>query len=187
MARLDDVLREVRRQGRAAVAAQAAAEACLECLHQREADASESAASNDAETEDESDALDGRGLEALLPVADALDRIAALSARMAAEQPARGFARLRSLFGARRPDPGIAVLAEGLRILRAQLAGALESQGVLVDHRIGIPFDAHAHRAVGTRPPRGEQREGYVVEIVRPGYAVGSRVVREAEVIVVQK
>ncbi len=177
--RLDDLLKEVRRQGRAAIAAQAAAESCLEALQEpAEADpARDAAAAEEA----------ARWARALIPVADAVDRIVE-RAEAPRPLPKRSFVeRLASVAGAG-PDLGEAgaraALAEGLRVLHAQLGGVLRDMGVEVDRRTGGPVDGERQRVVEVRPPRAGEAPGVVVAVLRPGYALGARVLREAEVVV---
>ncbi|HEU4408337.1 MAG TPA: nucleotide exchange factor GrpE [Polyangiaceae bacterium] len=181
-ARLDEILREVRRLGRATVAAQAAAESCLEAL-QREG---HGAADGPAPAEG-----GDQWLRALLPFADALDRMADQADAMAArrEPPARP-SRLAWLWPGRAPardagaDGHVAALAEGLRLLRAQLAAALEGVGVAIDRRVGVPIDPEAHRVVEVRAGAAAGRPpGHVIEVARPGYALGGRRLREADVV----
>jgi molecular chaperone GrpE (heat shock protein) len=74
-------------------------------------------------------------------------------------------------------------MAEGLRVLRAQLAAALASRGVTADRRVGVAVDPEVHRVVEVRVRRDSEREGVVVEVLRPGYAAGARLIREAEVV----
>ena len=176
--RLDDLLKEVRRQGRAAVAAQAAAESCLEAIQARPAAASEASAT----TGDEA----ARWLRALIPVADAVDRMAQRAAAIDAPDAPAKRTLLQRVLGAPEPDDrhARAALTEGLRLLRAQLEGALHELGVAVDRRTGDPVDAERQRVVEVRSPRPHEREGTVVEVVRPGYALGAKIVREAEVVI---
>jgi len=183
-ARLDDVLKEVRRQGRAAIAAQAAAESCLEAIQARPAAVSEA----NAQASDEA----VRWLRALIPVADAVDRIAqrvaAPGARSAPAAPAKR-SLLQRLLGDREapePDDGHAraALHEGVRLLQAQLEGALHDLGVAVDRRTGGPIDGERQRVVEVRAPGPHERAGTVVEVVRPGYVLGTKMVREAEVVI---
>jgi molecular chaperone GrpE (heat shock protein) len=204
-ARLDDLIREVRRQGRAAVAAQAAAEACLEKLTdhiaegERELAASSAALADDDErSEDDaasSAALDDAWAHALLPVADAVDRVLSQANAMAERRrpagvPAPTGGLLRSLFGYAKSDPvdsarepELVALAEGLRVLRAQLATALETCGVRADRRLGVPLDPEVHRVVEVRAPRCGEEYGVILEVIRPGYAARGRLLREAEVV----
>ncbi len=185
VARLDDLLKEVRRQGRAAIAAQAAAESCLEAIQARPA-ASEPSQTT-ATTNDEA----VRWLRALIPVADAVERIVqrvtALDARSAAPAPAKR-SLLQRVFRAPEPEPddrqARAAVSEGLRLLQAQLEGTLHDLGVHVDRRTGSPVDGERQRVVEVRPPSPHEREGTVVEVVRPGYALGAKIVREAEVVI---
>jgi GrpE len=187
--RLDDLLKEVRRQGRAAIAAQAAAESCLEAI--REQSLPGDLAADEANGDDEAGEESARWLRALIPVADGLDRVARQAAAIEAPHPPpskRGL--LRRLLPAPEPagDGGarvaLAALSEGLRVLRAQLEGTLRDLGASVDRRAGEPVDSERQRVVEIRAPRPGERAGTVVEVVRPGYALGAKIVREAEVVV---
>jgi molecular chaperone GrpE (heat shock protein) len=191
--RLDDLLKEVRRQGRAAVAAQAAAESCLEAIQAQaegskdsDLDGDEQAAAA-AATEETT-----RWLRALIPVADSLDRVIRQAAMLdAPRREKRGlFARLLAGRPSEpKPDEArgnaaLAALNEGLRVLRAQLEGTLHELGVSVDRRTGGPVDGERQRVVEVRERGPGERRGTVVEVVRPGYALGAKIVREAEVVV---
>jgi molecular chaperone GrpE len=188
--RLDDLLKEVRRQGRAAIAAQAAAESCLEAIQALPA----------AEASEASEASDEavRWLRALIPVADTIDRIAqrvaAPSVRSAPAAPAKRSLLQRFFRGPRpgeareapEPDdsPARAALHEGVRLLQAQLEGTLRELGVVVDRRTGGPLDGERQRVVEVRAPGPHERAGTIVEVVRPGYALGAKIIREAEVVI---
>jgi molecular chaperone GrpE (heat shock protein) len=191
--RLDDLLKEVRRQGRAAIAAQAAAESCLEALQAQPSASDETDGDEDddelAPTADDEAA---RWLRALLPVADAVERVARQATALEAPRtsPQRGL--LGRLLHTPEPDDGHAArvaLAEGLRVLGAQLEGTLRDLGVRVDRHTGSPVDAERQRVVEVRSPRPGERPGTVVEVVRPGYSLnvrngGERIIREAEVVI---
>ncbi len=168
----------MRRQGRAAIAAQAAAESCLEAVQAQAADASEA-------SETRSDASDeaARWLRARDPRRRRRRSPGAAGGR-ARCAPKRTL--LQRLFEAPAADDrhARAALAEGLRLLRAQLEGTLHDLGVAVDRRTGDPVDAERQRVVEVRPPRPHERAGTVVEVVRPGYALGARIIREAEVVI---
>ncbi len=198
--RLDDVLKEVRRQGRAAIAAQAAAESCLSALQAQTATRGDADDEEDDERGGDEVAVAAaeeavRWLRALLPVADAAERVvrqaSALEVPRAA--PRRGF--FGRLLRTPEPDEGRAsraALAEGLRVLGAQLDGTLRDLGAVVDRRTGGPVDGERHRVVEVRPARSGERPGTVVEVVRPGYALdvrggGARIVREAEVVIAEE
>jgi molecular chaperone GrpE len=183
--RLDDLLKEVRRQGRAAIAAQAAAESCLDAIREQAG----RGPGNDDETSGEraaeaADAERVRWLRALIPVGDALDRVIRQAAALDAP-PRRERGWLRRLLPAPADDGRArAALIEGLRVLGAQLEGTLRDLGVSVDRRTGGPVDGERHRVVEVRPPGPGHRRGTVIEVVRPGYALDDRVIREAEVVV---
>ncbi|HJL15568.1 MAG TPA: nucleotide exchange factor GrpE [Sandaracinaceae bacterium LLY-WYZ-13_1] len=165
-----DLLAEVRRAGRAAVAARAAAEACDERIERLEAVAAAPA------REAEGDAADL--LEALLPVFDAVDRIAA-DAGSTSASPGSFWARWSR---AARAATELRALREAVRLLHTQLAGALESRGVVVERDLGADVDPERHRVVELRRAAGTAG-GRVLEIVRPGYRLGSRRLREADVV----
>jgi molecular chaperone GrpE len=180
LTRLDDLLKEVRRQGRAAIAAQAAAEACLEAVHAQAARSKEeddSAADPHGASE-----VAIRWLRALIPVADAIDRAVVQAAAIAARPPRSRFRFWP--FGAPAPvDPQLRVLLEGLLVLQSQLQGALGELGVSIDRRVGWPIDPERQRVVEVRAPLLDEQPGTVVEVVRPGYGLGMTLVREAEVV----
>jgi molecular chaperone GrpE (heat shock protein) len=188
-ARLDDLTREVRRQGRAAVAAQAAAESCLAKL--AEGPGVNGRGDEPSGEGEGATAADVAWAEALLPVADALDRVlsqanAMAEHRLTTEAPRGGFWSIlgrapREVRGGRASELG--ALAEGLRVLRSQLGTALESCGLTADRRIGVSVDPEVHRVVEVRATRPGERDGIVLEVIRPGYAAHGRVVREAEVV----
>jgi hypothetical protein len=184
--RLDDLLKEVRRQGRAAIAAQAAAESCLEAIR---AQAGEAESGDEGEGGDERvgpAAEDGvRWLRALIPVADALERVTREATVLYVSRPPVKGRLLGRLFRATEPRDARThtALSEGLRVLRAQLEGALRDLGVSVDRRKGGPVDVERQRVVEVRAAGPGERET-VVEVVRPGYALGEKILREAEVVV---
>ena len=177
-ARLDDLMKEVRRQGRAAIAAQAAAESCLAALQERD--------EREQEHDDDGDEAE-RWLQAIIPALDALDRIVKQAAALAAPRPAAKpsiFQRLVHRAPPAADDRAAHALAEGLRLLQAQLEGSLGDLGVTVDRRTGEAVDGERQRVVEVRPPRSAERLGTVVEVVRPGYALAEVIVRETEVVV---
>lgn len=198
--RLDELTRELRRQGRAAVAAQAASESCLEQLA-----ALEREMRTEREREGESrggTATDERGaeetgktdlrvresaawLEVLIPIADAIDRTVSQASEIAERAHRRR--RLRLWPFTRKPDVAAdqGALASGIRVLRDQLTAALESRGVHIERRVGVEVDPDLHRVVAVRSPSAgrPEREGTVLEVIRPGYALGQRIVREADVV----
>ncbi|WP_438030360.1 nucleotide exchange factor GrpE [Sorangium sp. So ce233] len=180
-ARLAELVREVRRQGRAAVAAQAAAESCLEQVTAlaRVAEGTR-CTSNDAAPQP---AEELSWLHAILPVADAVDRVVAQASAMVDRRARVERAGIWPFRRSATPDPELGALSEGLRVLRAQLVAALEGCGVTVDRRVGVAVDPEVHRVVEVRPRREAEPEGVVVDVIRPGYAAQGRLVREADVV----
>lgn len=93
---------------------------------------------------------------ALLPVVDNLDR--ALAAANAEEDH----------------------LAQGVRLVREELAGVLSRAGIESYSPAGEAFDPEWHEAMMTRP--GE--EGLVLEVLEKGYRLNGQVLRPARVVV---
>lgn len=159
------VLEELRRLGRATIAAQAAAEACLEAVDRLDGRVS---AGNDGGPST-GEAPSARSLlEHLIPVFDALERSTASAAKERVGPP-----------WARRPTRG----AEALRVLSAQLQVALTSAGVQQIREVNVPFDEDAHHAVERREERGLDT-ARVRALVAPGYTLGDHAIREAHVVV---
>lgn len=158
---LETLMTAIRRQGRASMAAQAAAEACLEAVRAGSADG---------------EARPARALlAALLLTFDALDRVQA-EARVVRDTPRGALARL---FGGPRED--VDALCRAVELLGAQLEDALASAGVTRDAQAGGPVDPERHRVVQIEgAPEAEAR---VLEVVRAGYSIDGQRVREAEVV----
>jgi molecular chaperone GrpE len=181
--RLEAVVAEIRRQGRASIAAQAAAESCLESVQALRDEVACALADRDGAGAEAAETDDGVEpvVTALLPFADALERLERQAARMAADAPRRSL--LARLVGAPDTAHSLRTLSEGVRLLRAQLDDLLGSLDVEIDRRLGARVDPEAHRVVEVRPARDAEAPDTVVEIVRAGYVVGGRRVREADVV----
>jgi molecular chaperone GrpE len=74
-------------------------------------------------------------------------------------------------------------MAEGLRMVLAQMESILERQGVQRIGRPGEGFDPERHEAVGVRQA-DDVPDRTVLDVARSGFAMGDRVLRPAEVIV---
>jgi molecular chaperone GrpE len=74
-------------------------------------------------------------------------------------------------------------LAEGVKLVYAELVAALERNGVTAFEPEGEPFDPSLHEALSTRedPDAGP---GVVLEVVEKGYRVDAAVLRPARVVV---
>ena len=78
-----------------------------------------------------------------------------------------------------------ASLREGVRLAHRALMQYLEQEGVKRILAQGQPFDPEWHEAVGTLPqPEPGIESQTVVEVLRPGYRLGERLLRPAHVIV---
>lgn len=71
----------------------------------------------------------------------------------------------------------------GLELVAKRLVTTLEQLGVRQIGKPGDPFDPRWHEAV-TMETRGDVPEGTILSVFRPGYALGERVIRPAQVIV---
>ena len=67
--------------------------------------------------------------------------------------------------------------------LRESRGVTLADLGVAVARPLGAPVDPERHRVVGVQPVGAEEEPGVITAIVRPGYALGEVMVREAEVV----
>ncbi len=165
--RHDELLAVIRKQGRAAIAAQAAAESCLEFL-QEQAPA----------TPDSS--MDGVALlKSLLPVFDALERVAGEAKTIQGTSPT-----WRSRLSGATHREHQALIA-GVQLVARQLTDALASAGVQRDAATAIELDSARHRVVEVRASSGA--DARVLEVVRPGYRLGNVQVRETEVVAGEK
>ena len=109
---------------------------------------------------------------ALLPVLDNLDRALEHQAdRPQADDRVRGGTSAAESF------------AEGVRLVREELAGVLHRNGVESYEPQGEPFDPHLHEAMMARPASAEE-EGNVVEVLEKGYQLEGQILRPARVIV---
>ncbi len=99
----------------------------------------------------------------LLPALDNLDRALA-----AAEAP---------------PDGGEHHLAEGIRLVQAELLAAMGRVGVEGFSPKGERFDPNEHEAMAQHPVEGAE-SGTVVEVFQQGYRMNGSVIRPARVVV---
>jgi molecular chaperone GrpE len=81
-----------------------------------------------------------------------------------------------------RPSEGEgAVWSEGIELIYKKFMGMLEAEGVEVIPAEGQEFDPNFHEAV-THDESEDHEEGFVIEVLQPGYIVGERVLRPAMV-----
>ena len=176
--RLEALTTEIRRQGRASIAAQAAAESCASTVDALRAQVSEI---TEGSPEQSDDSLVEHLVRALMPVADSVDRMGAQAARLVATLAPPGL--MARLVGVRDQTGAVRALADGLSVLAAQLDTALRDAGVEIDREVGVAVDGEAHRVVEARAAGAGDRPGCVLEIVRPGYWLHGRCLREADVV----
>lgn len=87
----------------------------------------------------------------------------------------------RALAAATEDDP----LKQGVEMIRKELMGVLESNGVTIEDPTGQMFDPLRHQALSSEPVPGKP-DGTVVEVYRKGYALKERLLRPALVKVAQ-
>ena len=98
-------------------------------------------------------------LVALLPIMDDLERM--LSTNGNSDDPYR----------------------RGAELIRDKLRAFLESRGVHRMESLGAPFNPEEHDALLLRPT-SDFPAGVVLEVIVPGYRLGDRVIRHAQVVV---
>lgn len=72
---------------------------------------------------------------------------------------------------------------QGLLLVARRLSSVMEQMGVRQVGLVGERFDPRFHEALSAQANTGLP-EGSIVEVTRPGYAIGERVIRPAQVIV---
>jgi molecular chaperone GrpE len=92
----------------------------------------------------------------------------------------------RALATAVHDDGDSSPVVEGVRLVRADLAGVLERSGVESFDPVGEPFDPTVHEALSTRPAPEGTHPGVVMDVVEKGYRLNDTVLRPARVIVSQ-
>jgi molecular chaperone GrpE len=92
----------------------------------------------------------------------------------------------RALATAVHDDGEASPVVEGVRLVRADLAGVLERSGVESFDPAGEPFDPMLHEALSTRPAPEGVHPGVVMDVVEKGYRLNDAVLRPARVIVSQ-
>jgi len=78
-------------------------------------------------------------------------------------------------------DDGEQHLADGVKLVHAQLVAALEREGIQPFDPVGEEFDPECHEALSTRD-NGES--GRVLDVVEKGYRLNGTVLRPARVVV---
>ena len=104
----------------------------------------------------------GRVLEDIFPVLDTLSM--AISA-------------------AKQPNADIKSLVGGVDMVLSQLKTALANHGLKEINPLGQPFDPHQHEAI-SHQPSDTVNEEHVLNVVRTGYSLNSRLLRPASVVV---
>ncbi|MBI4819030.1 MAG: nucleotide exchange factor GrpE [Deltaproteobacteria bacterium] len=173
---LSELSAALKKQSRALVATQAAAEACLEGVAKLEQKLGAPAPVAKEPVAKDSSA---DWIRTLLPAWDALDVVVSESHRLE-EAPVSWIARTF----AKEREAEMLAFARALKLLATQLEGTLERCGVTVDRATGIPFDAERHRVIETRKTSPGEAPGVVVAVIRPGYSFEGKRVREADVVV---
>lgn len=72
-------------------------------------------------------------------------------------------------------------LAEGVRMVHAQIVAALEREGIQSFDPVGEEFDPESHEALSTRQ---DGESGRVLDVVEKGYKLNGTVLRPARVVV---
>ncbi len=83
--------------------------------------------------------------------------------------------------GAVPPELATHPWVQGLFLVARRLTTVLDQLGVQQIGTPGEPFDPHWHEAIATEA-RADVPEGTILQIAQPGYALGERVIRPAQV-----
>ena len=77
-------------------------------------------------------------------------------------------------------------LAKGVTLVADKLVEQLAGLGLVRIDALGVPFDPTRHEAVQQQPADAPTDHPVVVQVLRPGYQLGDRVIRAAMVVVAQ-
>ena len=78
-------------------------------------------------------------------------------------------------------SPTPSSLASGVEIIHRQLLDVMRRRGVEPIESVGRDFDPSWHEAIASEPADGH-RDGEVIDELRRGYRIGSRLLRPAQV-----
>ncbi len=79
---------------------------------------------------------------------------------------------------------GDEAVLQGVRMVRAQLAGVLDKYGLERFDALGDVFDPRVHDAMSVADVEGRALDGVVIDQWAPGYRMGERLLRPARVVV---
>jgi molecular chaperone GrpE len=79
--------------------------------------------------------------------------------------------------------PEAANVAKGFQMVADQIRGILEQNGVTSIDPTGEAFDPHQHESL-SQQPHPDVPEGHVVQVIRKGYKLNTRLLRPASVVV---
>ncbi len=88
-----------------------------------------------------------------------------------------------AIAAARQPSADLKSLVDGVDMVLTQLKSALANHGLKEINPAGQPFDPHQHEAISHQPSSAIEEE-HVMAVVRIGYALDSRLLRPASVVV---
>ena len=106
-------------------------------------------------------------------------RIAAQSATLSQVLPVLD--DLGRALGAAPPELATHPWVQGLFLVARRLTTLLDQMGVRQIGTAGEPFDPHRHEAITTEV-RTDVPEGTILHVIQPGYVLGERVIRPAQV-----
>ncbi|PTY08197.1 nucleotide exchange factor GrpE [Opitutaceae bacterium EW11] len=87
------------------------------------------------------------------------------------------------LAAAKAANADLKTLQAGIGMVQEQLRSALSNHGLREVNPVGQAFDPHQHEAVSSLPSQ-EVPEGSVLQVVRVGYTLNSRLLRPASVVI---
>jgi molecular chaperone GrpE len=87
------------------------------------------------------------------------------------------------LIAAKAPNADLKTLVGGIGMVAEQLKTSLAQHGLKEVNPLGQPFDPNLHEAIAQQPSP-EIAEGSVLNVVRTGYVLGTRLLRPASVVV---
>jgi molecular chaperone GrpE len=84
-------------------------------------------------------------------------------------------------------SPAVKNFAEAMEMTKKELNKILEKRSIKRIYPLGEKFDHNFHEAISQVPANEDEEDGSIRQVIQAGYSIGSRLIRPALVMVVNK